>query len=1099
MKKLFIILALALMLPASVWGLDDRNRTTETIVADALAQLPAQKSAKFNALMGELAATGAEGIADMGSMLQPADKGKNATVEYALHGVTSYVTAPANEKYRAGVREGLKKALASCTDNANRDFLLSLLQQCATADDAAEIARYVEDPYLMNRAVNTLVSIPGTEEIITALVANESAPRTVLANAAAAKGLTSTEPVLLTWAAAATDNATKKVLNEALGKIGTAKSLKYLGNAARQASYLQSTDGATEGYIALLGRLSRNGEKKQAGKHAEKLLRNAGASHVRAGALQVLVDALGEKAQRHLLLCIMGEDEQLRAGALRMAEGVATQEFYQGLDKMLTLEGRTPVKVNIINWYAATHNKAELPAVLNAISSNEEELAEAAIKAAGVLGGDDALKALVAQLGGQHNDAAVKALLAFNGNVSPAIAEVINGKNSAAQTAALGIAARRHMTGVSKKVFDLLKSKDANVSKAAYAALPGVVTADDYAKLCNLLEADKGTNVKTLQEALKNSAAGMDADKQYAAVSGRMAKSSKPERYYPLLAQSSTSEAIAALDKATKGAHAKEATNSLMTVNNTEVLPVLYNLALANKAEAPKLMRRYATLVAKSGFPEMRKLQLCRAALGATDDAKVRSQILKGLSTYPNYAVLLLADNYVADAGTGLAAAETIRKIVSTNPAEFGGAQTKATLDKAVAQYRRDGRADSGYAIDDIKGFIGKLPATGYEKVTDVTLQPVVANAEALKSMKRRELTKARTAAESAAKNWTVADGAVKYSGTAPSIMALGDAKENFEMLIEWKGDSAVIGVRDIAPIALGGAVNPEGEWNTTYVKVLNDRITVEENGVKLLENAVLTNPYNPSIPAYAQGAIMLGSKGAPVEFRDIYVRELPSTPVYELSAEEAAEGFKVLFDGRSMHNWEGNLTNYVPVDGNIYVTAQYGKGGNLYTVDEFGDFIYRFEFCFEREGVNNGVGIRNTAMNVDAAYEGMEIQILDHDAPAYKNLREYQVHGSVYGIIPAKRIKHKPLGEWSTEEIKAVGDHITVTVNGEVILDGNIREACQGHNVSEDGSKRNPYTVDHKNHPGLFNKKGRISFCGHGAGVKFRNIRIKNLDEAGK
>ena len=66
MKKLFIILAIALMLPASVWGLDDRNRTTETIVADALAQLPAQKSAKFNALMGELAAPGAEGIADMG-------------------------------------------------------------------------------------------------------------------------------------------------------------------------------------------------------------------------------------------------------------------------------------------------------------------------------------------------------------------------------------------------------------------------------------------------------------------------------------------------------------------------------------------------------------------------------------------------------------------------------------------------------------------------------------------------------------------------------------------------------------------------------------------------------------------------------------------------------------------------------------------------------------------------------------------------------------------------------------------------------------------------------------------------------------------------
>ena len=49
-------------------------------------------------------------------------------------------------------------------------------------------------------------------------------------------------------------------------------------------------------------------------------------------------------------------------------------------------------------------------------------------------------------------------------------------------------------------------------------------------------------------------------------------------------------------------------------------------------------------------------------------------------------------------------------------------------------------------------------------------------------------------------------------------------------------------------------------------------------------------------------------------------------------------------------------------------------------------------------------MGIR-AEMGKDAAYYGMEIQILDHDDPIYANLREYQVHGSVYGIIPAKRI----------------------------------------------------------------------------------------------
>ena len=213
----------------------------------------------------------------------------------------------------------------------------------------------------------------------------------------------------------------------------------------------------------------------------------------------------------------------------------------------------------------------------------------------------------------------------------------------------------------------------------------------------------------------------------------------------------------------------------------------------------------------------------------------------------------------------------------------------------------------------------------------------------------------------------------------------------------------------------------------------------------------------------------------------------------YLLSPEEAAEGFEVLFDGTSMHKWTGNTTNYVPLDGTIYVTAQYGGSGNLYTKKEYADFILRFEFQFVQEGVNNGIGIR-TPMGVDAAYHGMEIQILDHDAPIYKNLREYQQHGSVYGIIPAKRVKFPSLGTWNVEEIRAVGDRITVTVNGEVILDGDIREACQGHNVAPDGGKKNPYTVDHRNHPGLFNASGHIGLLGHGPGIKFRNIRIKEL-----
>ena len=221
---------------------------------------------------------------------------------------------------------------------------------------------------------------------------------------------------------------------------------------------------------------------------------------------------------------------------------------------------------------------------------------------------------------------------------------------------------------------------------------------------------------------------------------------------------------------------------------------------------------------------------------------------------------------------------------------------------------------------------------------------------------------------------------------------------------------------------------------------------------------------------------------------------EMKPVEPYVLSEEEKKQGFELLFDGTNLDNFVGNKVGYVPINGCINVTANYGNESNLYTKKEYRDFVFRFEFCFLRPGVNNGVGIR-TPMGVDAAYDGMcEVQILDHDDPIYAGLREYQVHGSVYGVIPAKRIKHKPLGEWSEEEIRVQGNHITVTVNGEVIVDGDIKEACKGHNVAPDGSNNNPYTVDHHNHPGMFNKTGHIGFLGHGAGLKFRAVRVLDL-----
>ena len=136
--------ALAALLPAGAAAQqsDARQRTTETIVADGLAQLPAADAKVFNQVMGELAATGSKGVEMIAAMLVPADKGKNATFEYALNGVVAYVTDPAHEALRDDVRKGLLAAIDRCGDDANRAFLFSQLQFCSTAADAAATMEY---------------------------------------------------------------------------------------------------------------------------------------------------------------------------------------------------------------------------------------------------------------------------------------------------------------------------------------------------------------------------------------------------------------------------------------------------------------------------------------------------------------------------------------------------------------------------------------------------------------------------------------------------------------------------------------------------------------------------------------------------------------------------------------------------------------------------------------------------------------------------------------------------------------------------------------------------------------------------------------------
>jgi hypothetical protein len=206
-------------------------------------------------------------------------------------------------------------------------------------------------------------------------------------------------------------------------------------------------------------------------------------------------------------------------------------------------------------------------------------------------------------------------------------------------------------------------------------------------------------------------------------------------------------------------------------------------------------------------------------------------------------------------------------------------------------------------------------------------------------------------------------------------------------------------------------------------------------------------------------------------------IREIAATPAAAPAAVE--EGFVPLFDGKTLAGWQGAVEGHHVVDGELRTKP--GVAGNLLTADEYGDFELRFEFRLT-PGANNGLGIRAPAEG-NPAFGGMEIQILDDGHPKYANLKDWQVHGSIYGVVPAERECLKPTGEWNDERVTVRGSMVTVVVNGKTIVDADV-------GPFRDGGP----TPDGQPHPGLARPRGRIGFLGHGDEVHFRTIRLRDL-----
>ena len=329
---------------------------------------------------------------------------------------------------------------------------------------------------------------------------------------------------------------------------------------------------------------------------------------------------------------------------------------------------------------------------------------------------------------------------------------------------------------------------------------------------------------------------------------------------------------------------------------------------LATIAQADQQSRE-ANTAAKAtmlqAIPPAQQLLMLRYALEAAETPAQKQHVLRQISGTGTFLGLLTAGKYLDDMDNGVqqAAVQTVQTIALANPGYYGPEIT-ALLNKVMV-INKDSLADTQKqailkhlaALPKTGGFVAMLNGkdiTGWKANTPDgrnTMTPEQID-EYLK--KTNEIVQ---------RDWRIINGMLVYMGKGYENLSTVQEYGDFEMYIDWRieptADSGIY-LRDMpqvqiwdtanrnASVGSGGlynnqthpkdplvcADNPPEVWNSFYIKMIGDKVTVYLNGQLIVDNVTQENLWDRNASAPAKGVIVLQAHATRVDFRDMYIRE---------------------------------------------------------------------------------------------------------------------------------------------------------------------------------------------------------------------------------
>ncbi len=203
------------------------------------------------------------------------------------------------------------------------------------------------------------------------------------------------------------------------------------------------------------------------------------------------------------------------------------------------------------------------------------------------------------------------------------------------------------------------------------------------------------------------------------------------------------------------------------------------------------------------------------------------------------------------------------------------------------------------------------------------------------------------------------------------------------------------------------------------------------------------------------------------------------------LSAEEKAQGWKLLFDGKKIEGWRLYEKDAFPTQGWVVedgtILKQGGiRGGNIMTVKAYENFEFSWDWKMNAKGNN---GVKYFIIPQRKAAIGHEYQMIDN------SIVKDTISGnaSFYLLVAPKITKPKAMGEWNRSKIVVKGNHVEHWLNGEKVLE----YECGSPELLEQSAK-----TKFKKWPDFGKKfKGHILLTDHKDPCWFRNIKIRVLE----